>query len=113
MPEGDGSAIVIAGVREDWPGGTRTLTPCYAFPDHNGHTWFGADLAPDGGQLWFRISTEAVRQMREQTPNARGDRLVDALLAWLTPDRPLGREINRFEVRVFDDGEARIERLQW
>lgn len=107
------STIVIAGERGDWLGGTRTLTPRGAFPDHNGQTWFGADLAPDGSQIWFRINSEAVFRMKEQTPSARGDRLVDALLAWTTPDRPLRREINRFEVRVSNDGETWIEPLRW
>ena len=90
MP-GDGSTIVIEGSRGDWPGGARTLTPRESFLEHNGQTlWFGADLDPDGSQVWFRISSEAVRRMREQTPTARGDRLIDALLAWVTPDRPTG-----------------------
>ena len=61
----------------------------------------------------LRIISEAVRRMREQTPRARGDRLVDALLAWVAPDRPLRRELNRFQVRVSDDGGAWIERLRW
>ena len=114
MSGGDDSTIVIAGTRGDWPGGARTLTPRDPFPEHNGQTfWFGADLAPDGSQLWFRIRSEAVLRMKEQTPRARGDRLVDALLAWTAPDRPLRREINRFEVRVSDDGETWIERLRW
>ena len=114
FPEEMARAIVIEGLREDWPGGGRTLMPRDAFREHNGKTfWFGADLAPDGSQLWFRISSEAVRRMREQTPRARGDALVDALLAWVTPDRPLRRELNRFEVRVSDDGDAWIERLRW
>ena len=113
MP-GDGSTIVIEGSRGDWPGGVRTLTPRESFLEHNGQTfWFGADLDPDGSQVWFRISSDAVRRMSERTPTARGDRLIDALLGWLTPDRPLRRELNRFEVRVSDDGDAWIERLRW
>ena len=79
MPR-DGSVIVIEGSREDWPGGARTLTPRDPFLEHDGPiVWFGADLAPDGSQLWFRISPEAVRRMGGQTPRVRGDRLVDAL----------------------------------
>ena len=86
---GDGPKIVIEGTREDWPGGPRTLTPRDPSRDPNRQTfWFGAELDPDGSQVWFRIASEAVRRMGEQTPRARGDRLVDALLAWLmTPDR--------------------------
>ena len=58
--------------------------------------WFGAELAPDGSQVWFRITSEAVRRMREQTPGARGDPLVDAFLAWLmTPDRQMEPGLNR------------------
>ena len=39
--------------------------------------------------------------MGEQTPRARGDRLVDALLAWrMTPDRQLEPDLNRFHVLV-------------
>ena len=47
--------------------------------------------------------------MREKTPHARGERLVDALLAWLTPDRRLGPELNRFQVWVWQDGDPWIE----
>ena len=75
--------------------------------------WFGADLDPDGNQVWFRIALEAVRRMKGQTPGARGERLVNALLAWLTPGRQLERDINRFEVRVSDDGDTWVERLRW
>ena len=46
--------------------------------------------------------------MREKTPRARGARLVDALVTWMTPDRQLGPELNRFQVWVL--GEVWIER---
>ena len=109
----DGLAIVIEGRREDWPGGARTLTPCPAGREPNGRNlWFGARL-DTGTQVWFRITAEAVGRMREKTPGARGERLVGALLAWLTPDRGLKRELNRFEVQVSDDGDTWIERLRW
>ena len=72
--------------------------------------WFGAELDPDGSQVWFRITSEAVRRMREGDAVARGERLVDALLAWLTPARRLGPEVNRFQVLVSDDGDTRLER---
>ena len=95
----DGLAIIIEGKREDWPGGPRTLTPRASGREPNGRTlWYGAELNPDGRQVWFRITAEAVCRMREKTPLARGERLIDALLAWLTPDRGLKRELNRFEV---------------
>ena len=75
--------------------------------------YYGAELNPDGRQVWFRITAEAVCRMREKTPLARGERLIDALLAWLTPDQGLKRELNRFEVLVSDDGDTWIERLRW
>ncbi len=110
----DGPRIVIAGTRRDWPGGPRTLIPRDPFLEPNRQTlWVGADLAPDGVQVWFRIASEAIRRMRADTPGARGDRLVDALLAWMTPDRALRRDLNRFEVRVSADGDTWIERLRW
>ena len=108
----DGLAIIIEGKREDWPGGPRTLTPRASGREPNGRTlWYGAELNPDGRQVWFRITAEAVCRMREKTPLARGERLIDALLAWLTPDRGLKRELNRFEVQVSDDGDTWIELL--
>ena len=51
--------------------------------------------------------------MQEKTPRARGERLIDVLIGRLTPDRRLTREINRFEVRISDDGRTCIERLRW
>ena len=48
-------AIVIAGTRRDWPGGPRTLTPREPTREPNGTLWFGAELDPDGDQVWFRI----------------------------------------------------------
>ena len=107
----DGPQIVIKGRREDWPGGVRTLTPHEPGREPNRQTfWFGAELDPDGSQVWFRITSEAVRRMREGDAVARGERLVDALLAWLTPARRLGPEVNRFQVLVSDDGDTRLER---
>ena len=80
----------------------------------NGRTcWFGAELDPDGDQVWFRIDDEAIGRMPEKTPAARGARLIDALIVWITPDRPLEPGINRFEVRVSEAGDTWIERLRW
>ena len=108
---GDAPKIVIEGRRGDWPGGARTLTPRDPGREPNRQTfWFGAELDPDGVQVWFRVASEAVRRMKEGTPGARGDRLVDALLAWLTPDRQLEPDLNRFQVLVSDDGDTKIER---
>ena len=50
--------------------------------------------------------------MREGDAVGRGERLVDALLAWLTPARRLGPEVNRFQVLVSDDGDTRLERCE-
>ena len=80
----------------------------------NGRTcWFGAELDPNGDQVWFRIAEEAIGRMPEKTPAARGQRLVDALIVWITPARPLEPGINRFEARVSEAGDTWIERLPW
>ena len=104
-------AIVIDGTREDWPGGPRTLTPLDPDREPNRQTfWFGAELATAGNQAWFRVTLEAVRRMQEETPGARGNRLVDALIAWLSDDRNHQLEdLNRFQVYVSDAGNTRIE----
>ena len=59
MPDAAGPRIVIAGTREDWPGGAQTLTPRDPTREPNGRIlWFGAALDADGSQqVWFRIST--------------------------------------------------------
>ena len=51
--------------------------------------------------------------LNTRTPAARGDRLIDALIVWITTDRPLEPGINRFEVRVSEPGDTWIERLRW
>ncbi len=106
----NGPAIIIEGRREDWPQGPRTLTPLDPNPEPNRQTcWFGAELAPGGNQVWFRITTEAVHRMQEETPATRGNRLVDALLAWLSNGRDHQLEdLNRFQVHVSDAGDTRI-----
>ena len=102
-------AHVAAGV-----GSPRTLTPREPTREPNGQAlWFGAELDPDGDQVWFRVAEEAINRLPEKTPTDRGRRLVDALIVWITPDRPLHPGINRFEVRVSEAGEAWIERLRW
>ena len=115
MPDAAGPEIVIAGTREDWPGGAQTLTPRDPTREPNGWIfWFGAELDPAGSQVWFRITAEAVGRMREKTPRARGARLIDALLAWLMSGHQLQLELNRFEVRVSAGGDDTwIERLRW
>ena len=103
--------IIIEGTREDWPGGPRTLTRLDPNREPNRLTfWFGAELAPDDNEVWFRITLEAVRRMQEKTPGVRGNRLVDALLAWLSDNRDHQLEdLNRFQVYVSDAGDTRIE----
>ena len=65
----DSLAVVIEGRREDWPGGPRFLMPCPPSREPNRRTyWFGAELDPDGSQLWFRVTSEAIHRMREKTP---------------------------------------------
>ena len=56
MPDTAGPKIVIAGTREDWPGGAQTLTPRDPTREPNGRIlWFGAALDADGSQqVWFR-----------------------------------------------------------
>ena len=51
--------------------------------------------------------------MPERNPEARGRRLLGALHVWLAADRSLRRGINRFEVRVAENGDTWIERLRW
>ena len=51
------------------------------------------NMTGDGPQI-------VIEGRREDWPGgARGGRLVDVLLAWLTPDRQLEPELNRFQVR--------------
>ncbi len=84
------------------PGWPRTLTPREPTREPNGQSlWFGAELDPDGDhdQVWFRIAEVAIGRMPEKTPGDRCRMLVDALIVWITLDRPLEPGINRFEVR--------------
>ena len=115
VPSADGLNPAIYGHRKTghfWrPGGPRTLTPLDPNREPNRQTfWFGAELAPDDNEVWFRITLEAVHRMEEKTPGARGNRLVDALLAWFSddPDHLLA-DLNRFQVYVSDAGDTRIE----
>ena len=105
-------AIVIGGTAEDWPDG-RTLTPRKATRESNGTLWFGAELNPAGDHVWFRIAEEAIRRLPDTTPEGRGRRLLNALHVWLAADRSLKSGINRFEVRVAENGDTWIERLRW
>ena len=104
-------AIVVAGRREDWPGGTQTLTARNATREPNGTLWFGADLNPAGDQVWFRIDEEAISRMPGKTAEARGRQLVDALLN--RTNLRLKCAINRFWVQVSETGDTFIEPLRW
>ena len=73
--------------------------------------WFGFRLAPDGNEVMFRITGEAIERMPQYTPEIRGNRLLDtALLTWLRddPDREL-EDLNDFQVYISDAGDMRIE----
>ena len=107
-------AIVIAGMRSDWPDGPRTLRPRQATREPNGALWFGADLDGSDDQVWFRINQESIGQMPDKTPEAKGRRLVDALLAQVRNGNiSLRPALNRFDVRVSVSGDTWIERLRW
>jgi hypothetical protein len=60
--------------------------------------------------VWFRITYEAIQGMQEDTPQSRGARLVECLIAWRRddPDRQL-EDLNRFQVYVSNAGDTRIE----
>ena len=92
----------------------RTLTPRDPYREPNRQTyWFGAELDPGApNQVWFRITLEAIHRMKEETPIDRGRRLIDELLAWMTPDRQLRTDLNRFEAEVWDDGDTWIKRIK-
>ena len=95
-----GPAIVPAIVidRNARTGGPRTLTPLDPDREPNRQTfWFGAELAPAGNQVWFRVTLEAVRRMQEETPGARGNRRRRPPCRRLR--RPLSdwRMVNRFQ----------------
>lgn len=109
----NGLAIVIAGTRTDWPGGPRKLTPLGPNRERIQTFWFGATLAPGDNEVWFRITSDAIRRMRETTAGLRGARLVELLIAWLgeSPDQQL-RYFNEFQVFVSDDGDTRIEHMR-
>ena len=73
-------------------------------------SWFGSRLRPAGIEVWFRISYAAIQEMREDTPQSRGARLVECLIAWLRedPERQL-EDRNNFQVVFSDAGDTRIE----
>ena len=72
------------------------------------------ELDGSSDQVWLRIDERSIGRMPDTTPEARGRRLVDALLAQVRKsDLPLKSALNRFEARVSATGDTWIERLRW
>ena len=107
----NGTAIVIDGECPTWPGGPRTLTELPANQEPGRDVlWFGFRLTPDGNDVMFRITGEAIKRMPQNTPEMRGNCLVAALLTWLGDDQERQLEgLNDFQVYVSDAGDTRIE----
>ena len=79
--------IVIKGLCEDWPGGSRTLEPLNPHRSNRpGVCWFGAEVDRDGTEVWFRITLEKIHEMQESEPQGRGAHLVKALITSMGPD---------------------------
>ena len=78
--------------------------------------WCGAALDADGSQQGVVPDhgggrrPDAGKDARRPAPGAR---LIGAILAWVTPDRQLQPDLNRFDVRVSEAGDTWIERLRW
>ena len=95
-------AIVIEGRRGDWPRGARTLTPREPTREPNGTPLVRGRPRPrrQPGVVPDRRRRPSAGCGRRH-PHARGERLVDALLAWLTPNRQAhDPSLNRFQVRI-------------
>ena len=111
----NGQPIVIEGTREDWPGGPRTLTRLDPAGRPRPTTFrFGALVEPDGLLVWFRIDSDEMQLLLENTPEdtpeARGARLVAAMIAWLSEGAEHRLEdLNEFQVFALDAGNTRIE----
>ena len=106
MPE----QIVIEGTREDWPGGCQTLTPVPpALRPRPATLCFGAQVEPAGHLVWFLIDADDINRIQQATtPEARGTRLVDCLIIWITESQ--GNQLedhNEFQV-IVEGGEPRI-----
>ena len=94
-----------------WRGDYRTLKPLSADKDSNhGAFLCGVRVEPGDNNVWFRITSEAVRRMRENTPELRGARLVECLITWYNEshDHQLG-SFREFQVYVSDAGDTSIE----
>ncbi len=103
--------IVIKGTFDNWPGGSQTLIPLDPAPRPRPATLqFGAQVEPAGRLVWFRIDADDIRLLREDTPQARGALLVNALIVWLNenPDHQLDAG-NTFHVLVCETGDVKVE----
>ena len=102
------TAIIIEGRREDWPGGARTLTACKPERERDRQAyWFGAELDPDGIEVWFRIRLEDIKRMKETASRARGDLVIDALFDWMKlPNRQ--SDLPDFDVKVDCGGRTQV-----
>ena len=108
----NGPAIVIDGECPTWPSGPQTLTELPADREHDRNVfWFGTRFTPDGNEVWFRITGEAIERMPENTPQLRGARLVCALRTWLgdEPKRQL-EDLDEFQVDVTNGGKTTVIR---
>ena len=104
--------IVIEGTFQFPDGDARTLWPLAPERDRERHAfWFCAELVPGAKDVRFRITPEAIERMAEDTPEARGERLAELLIAWLrdSPDNHLAENVNDFQVHVSDEGKTTIE----
>ena len=104
----NGLAIVINGTFDNWPGGAQTLTPMDpAARPRPATLQFGAQVEPAGNLVWFRIDADDIQLLREDTPQARGALLVNALIVWReeNPDHAG----NTFHVVVRDTGYVTVE----
>ena len=92
-------------------GAARILTPREPGRDPNRQVfWFRVELHPAGSQVWFRITSEASAGCGREDTVSRGERLVDALLAWLTPARRLEPRSTASRFRSPIDGDTSFER---
>ena len=107
--------IVIKGTYEDWPGGPRKLTALEpALRPRPTTLRFGAHVEPDDLLVWFQIESDEMQLLLENTPEdtpeARGARLVAALIAWFSEGAEHRLEdCNEFQVFVSDAGDTWIE----
>ena len=95
-----------------WRGGYQTVTWLPPDLDPYKDMWeFGVRVDPGGKDVWFRITSEAISRMRENTPERRGARLVACLINWCNESNNHQLESpDEFQVFVSDADDTRIER---